>query len=171
MRRNSRKLLSLGRNKIYCVSGIRIITWNGSQSFENKSKILGKVPERKSCAFTQRKSWRTFSGHLLVLKTLNYVVLCKARVDGRVLHNLPIDRYEWMGCVSGLGASEHLWEGHIWGLWMCKVCWKWSSLLIIGNVCVYVSVCLSVCLLHNSKIIKPSSLKLCMHTKKTPRKC
>ena len=28
-----------------------------------------------------------------------------------------------------------------------------------------------VCLLHNSKTIKPNSLKLCMHTKKTPRKC
>ena len=28
-----------------------------------------------------------------------------------------------------------------------------------------------VCLLHNSKTIKPSSLKLCMHTKKTLRKC
>ena len=28
-----------------------------------------------------------------------------------------------------------------------------------------------VCVLHNSKTIKPSSLKLCMRTKKTPRKC
>ena len=33
--------------------------------------------------------------------------------------------------------------------------------------------CVRVCVhvLHNSKTIKPSSLKLCMHTKKTPRKC
>ena len=32
-----------------------------------------------------------------------------------------------------------------------------------------VSVC--VCLLSNSKTIKPSSLKLCVHPNKTPRKC
>ena len=30
---------------------------------------------------------------------------------------------------------------------------------------------MSVCLLHNSKTMKPSSLELCMHTNKTPRKC
>ena len=30
---------------------------------------------------------------------------------------------------------------------------------------------MSVCLLYNSRTIKPRSLKLCMHTKKTPRKC
>ena len=28
-----------------------------------------------------------------------------------------------------------------------------------------------VCVLHNSKTIKPSNLKLCMYMKKTPRKC
>ena len=43
------------------------------------------------------------------------------------------------------------------------------------NVCVCVSVCRCVnacaCLLHNSKTMKPSSLKHCMHTKKTPREC
>ena len=36
-------------------------------------------------------------------------------------------------------------------------------------MCVYVCQC--VCPLHNSKTMKPSILKLCMHTKKTRRKC
>ena len=49
MQRNPRKLACLGRNKICCVSGIRIVTWNGSQSFGKKTKILEKVPERKGC--------------------------------------------------------------------------------------------------------------------------
>ena len=37
------------------------------------------------------------------------------------------------------------------------------------NKCVCVCVCVRV--LHNAKTIKPSSLKLCLHTKGTPRKC
>ena len=38
-------------------------------------------------------------------------------------------------------------------------------------MCVCACQCVSVSVLHNSKTIKPISLKLCMHTKKTPRAC
>ena len=42
---------------------------------------------------------------------------------------------------------------------------------IIKNVCVSVSVSQSVCLFHNSKTMKPISLKCIKHTRGTPREC
>ena len=117
MHSNPRKLKSVGQNKMYYVSGIRIATWNGSPSFWKKSKILGKVPGRNGCASAQRKIQRTFSacqtGTCLCWKLLSR---WNTWVEGCALHNLLAHRCQWIDCLSGLGSSEHRWEGHIWGL-------------------------------------------------------